>query len=791
MAVVKTARHRALVSARAIRRARRHTKAGPSSARGAAAIQVFISRLDNFVGTELFSVEQPITVGRHRSAQLRLIAESISREHVVISLDNGVVIIEDLGSANGTLVNRRRIAGRVEVRPSDAIQIGPYTLRLRALLPHPERAQSDLSDVDTKVDAVLSAEGESGTEDAAVEPRAIDWRIYEDAIKRATGGEPAKNVIHLKVAPGRESTRIQEPMDDEYGSTERQATSRATEAEASAIRREVSITATDEPRTARSLEIDAGVVARMEELDRLVERLSEPPDARSDTTPDRPSGSRPVVGGMNPPAGANAALYASRIPTVVPTPPTPRPASLELEEPVWSEDSDVVEVESEPSIAQRFEIVPRQSMVGRERDALEETVSAGSEVSGENEGVSLATEVEHALSPMGRYPSMSIDPKVIARSLAAPAGTGQERVIHQASMELSRERISARLVTPHPVSAARPGSLDRKMPPPPPVPTPPPIELVVRKPARGSTRLDSVPPIMPSRVVPAPQPRDALSAAHTEQPAPAAERAPVAEPRTPSRVRMPPKPSLPPGVPAGSRAVTTARPAITPATRAAQARRPSGGVKVVPLVPAAVTIERMSSLSRTSSTGQSSLAQLLQSHAELSSGLSPIPREPSMPSLPRPKAPGPTTGALEMDPTEQVPEGDLMFDGIEVVARSGDRLLDISTLRKDGEQYVLGHRTPQGATAPAAAHPGLRLVRITHSRFVDLVFPKDVAGHLVREGETVMLRELTEGRKYSCLRLKARDVVTVMLGEGSSAVSYHIRFLRTPRSISRARSIAR
>lgn len=774
MAVVKTARHRALVSARAIRRARRHTKTGPSSARGAAAIQVFISRLDNFVGTELFSVEQPVTVGRHRSAQLRLVAESISREHVLISLDNGALVIEDLGSANGTLVNRRRIAGRVEVRPSDAIQIGPYTLRLRALLPHPERPQSDLSDVDTKVDAVLSAEGESGTEDAAMEPRAIDWRVYEDAIKRATGGEPAKNVIHLKVAPGRESTRIQEPMDDEYGSTERHATSRATQAEASAIRREASITATEEPRTARSVEIDAGVVARMEELDRLVERLSEVPDARSDTTPDRPN--------------------ASRIPTVIPTPTTPRPASLELEEPVWSEDSDVVELESEPSIAQRFEIVPRQSMVGRERDALEETVSAGSEVSGESEGVSLATEVEHALSPMGRYPSMSIDPKVIARSLAAPAGTGQERVIHQASIELSRERISARLVTPQPVSAARPGSLERKMPPPPPVPTPPPpIELVVRKPARGSTRMDSVPPIMPSRVVPAPQPRDNLSSARTEQPAaPAAEaRAPVAEPRTPSRVRMPPKPSLPPGVPAGSRAVTTARPAISPATRAAQARRPSGGVKVVPLIPAAVTIERMSSLSRTGSTGQSSLAQLLQSHAELSSGLSPIPREPSMPSLPRPKAPGPTTGALEMDPTEQVPEGDLMFDGIEVVARSGDRLLDISTLRKDGEQYVLGHRTPQGATAPAAAHPGLRLVRITHSRFVDLVFPKDVAGHLVREGETVMLRELTEGRKYSCLRLKARDVVTVMLGEGSSAVSYHIRFLRTPRSISRARSIAR
>ena len=64
-------------------------------------------------------------------------------------------------------------------------------------------------------------------------------------------------------------------------------------------------------------------------------------------------------------------------------------------------------------------------------------------------------------------------------------------------------------------------------------------------------------------------------------------------------------------------------------------------------------------------------------------------------------------------------------------------------------------------------------------------FLGDVAGHLVRDGETVMLRELTEGRKYSCLRLKARDVATVILGENKSAISYHVRFLRAPRALTR------
>jgi hypothetical protein len=120
------------------------------------------------------------------------------------------------------------------------------------------------------------------------------------------------------------------------------------------------------------------------------------------------------------------------------------------------------------------------------------------------------------------------------------------------------------------------------------------------------------------------------------------------------------------------------------------------------------------------------------------------------------------------------------FDGVEISARSGGRLLDIATLRVAGDQYVLGHDTPQGVPAPHVSHTGLRLLRISEGRRVDLVFPGDASGRLAREGETVAFQDLAQGRKYSCLRLAPRDAVTVVLREGDRQVSYHIRFLHPP-----------
>ncbi|MCK6552945.1 hypothetical protein L6R52_44390, partial [Myxococcota bacterium] len=127
--------------------------------------------------------------------------------------------------------------------------------------------------------------------------------------------------------------------------------------------------------------------------------------------------------------------------------------------------------------------------------------------------------------------------------------------------------------------------------------------------------------------------------------------------------------------------------------------------------------------------------------------------------------------------TEQHPRS-AEFEAIEISARARGALVDIAVLRNEGEQYVLGHKTPQGRVAPSTVHAGLRMARINADRTVDLVFPKEAAGHLVRGRETVMFSELSEGRKYSCLRLETRDIATLILGEGQHAISYHIRFIR-------------
>ena len=146
-------------------------------------------------------------------------------------------------------------------------------------------------------------------------------------------------------------------------------------------------------------------------------------------------------------------------------------------------------------------------------------------------------------------------------------------------------------------------------------------------------------------------------------------------------------------------------------------------------------------------------------------------------------AKGSSVGRASTDYTEAAPRSasrGAPFDGVEIAARSGGRLLDIATLRVSGEQYVLGHDTPQGVQAPHVHHTGLRLLRISEGRMVDLVFPGDAAGQLVREGETVTFQALAQGRKYSCLRLAPRDVATVIIGKANRQVAYHIRFLYAP-----------
>ena len=125
------------------------------------------------------------------------------------------------------------------------------------------------------------------------------------------------------------------------------------------------------------------------------------------------------------------------------------------------------------------------------------------------------------------------------------------------------------------------------------------------------------------------------------------------------------------------------------------------------------------------------------------------------------------------------------YRSVEIAARADGRLLAMTVLQNSQDEYILGYPTRDGVVAPARRHLGLRLVKINQDRTVDLVFPNDVGGHLVRGPHTVSLRSLTEGRKYSCLRLDPADIAEIRLGNGPNAVSYHLRFVRRPASLLR------
>jgi pSer/pThr/pTyr-binding forkhead associated (FHA) protein len=56
-----------------------------------------------------------------------------SRQHALILFENGVMTIEDLNSANGTFVNRAKLAPGTKqtLKPDDVIQIGTVQLKVQ------------------------------------------------------------------------------------------------------------------------------------------------------------------------------------------------------------------------------------------------------------------------------------------------------------------------------------------------------------------------------------------------------------------------------------------------------------------------------------------------------------------------------------------------------------------------------------------------------------------------------------------------------------------------------------
>jgi len=67
-------------------------------------------------------------IGRGQHADLRIAEEGVSRRHASVRREGGAVLVDDLGSVNGTYVNGERIGQGRALEEGDKIQVGPMTV---------------------------------------------------------------------------------------------------------------------------------------------------------------------------------------------------------------------------------------------------------------------------------------------------------------------------------------------------------------------------------------------------------------------------------------------------------------------------------------------------------------------------------------------------------------------------------------------------------------------------------------------------------------------------------------
>lgn len=85
-------------------------------------------------GREYYFEQPEATIGRVEGCEIVLVGQGISRQHARVRHDQGVHLVEDLKSANGTRLNGERIGEEPEVlRDGDYVTLAEYTLQFSLL----------------------------------------------------------------------------------------------------------------------------------------------------------------------------------------------------------------------------------------------------------------------------------------------------------------------------------------------------------------------------------------------------------------------------------------------------------------------------------------------------------------------------------------------------------------------------------------------------------------------------------------------------------------------------------
>jgi len=139
-----------------------------------------------------------LTIGRGAEADVIVDNTAISRKHTSIKLKDGLYILTDLGSLNGTFVNGKKITGSEYVTKDDEINLGKFKLSIAEGLKQ-EKATSYGAHPDTEDKTIIV----SAKQLAGVEKESGSKKPDHQLILMEGNASPAK--ISLK---GKSSIKI-------------------------------------------------------------------------------------------------------------------------------------------------------------------------------------------------------------------------------------------------------------------------------------------------------------------------------------------------------------------------------------------------------------------------------------------------------------------------------------------------------------------------------------------------------------------------------------------------------
>lgn len=80
---------------------------------------------------EIYELADELTVGRAGGCQITLDDTYVSQLHTRVFRRENQLYVEDLGSTNGTYLNRRKVTAPIAIRRGDRLQIGKTVMELQ------------------------------------------------------------------------------------------------------------------------------------------------------------------------------------------------------------------------------------------------------------------------------------------------------------------------------------------------------------------------------------------------------------------------------------------------------------------------------------------------------------------------------------------------------------------------------------------------------------------------------------------------------------------------------------